>query len=95
MALTFQCGWSNSDLSFLKFEFGTGQFKVINTGDILGRYKTAEDYDLRSEDLARTLQGTLSLRYPDSYGSPAVAPPPSSVVPPSKGYDFHFMNFMV
>ncbi|KAG0578826.1 hypothetical protein KC19_4G051900 [Ceratodon purpureus] len=49
------------------------------------RYKT-DDYDIRSEDLARAMQDTLNLRYnPDSYGTPAVAPPVNPAVAPTKG----------
>lgn len=67
--------------SRVEYEFSVGT--CINEGDVLGRYKTADEYDLRSEDLARTMQDSLKLRHSEpSYGG---SPPPSSLVAPSKG----------
>lgn len=71
--------WSFHD-SRIEYEFSSGT--CINADDVLGRYKTADEYDMRSEDLARTMQDSLKLRYSEpSHGSP----PPSSLVAPSKG----------
>jgi hypothetical protein len=64
-------------------EFGYGRIDEPPAYDNR-RYKT-EDYDIRSEDLARAMQDTLSLRYPDPYGAPTVAPPVNPAVAPTKG----------
>lgn len=93
----YQDGYSRDTSKYVSQYGGTteiynpasGRFKEFDYNHHLAppaygdrRYKTADEYDIRSEDLARTMQDSLKLRYSErSHGSP----PPSSLVAPSKG----------
>lgn len=67
-----------------------------NEFDIVGKYWTfnyEEDYDARSEALARAMQESLILeRNPASHGTPTDARSPHSVPAPAKEYEFTFQS---